>query len=136
MDYVLGRSSQLKQIVKPSFLLNSKNLYALPPRVVHFRLRLAKFDYTVYHVPGKLLFAADAADALSRASVPETTVDSLQEVESFVEAVMQTSLPATPRRLEEYRKAQEQDSVHPNSTVLYDRVAAEKVHILRNLSIL
>lgn len=52
------------------------------------------------------------ADALSRAPVPETIADPLQEeVESFVEAVMQTSLPATPQRLEEYRKAQEQDAL-------------------------
>ena len=52
------------------------------------------------------------ADALSRAPVPETIEDSLQEeVEDFVEAITQRCLPATPQRLGEYRKAQEQDAV-------------------------
>ena len=45
-------------------------------------------------------------------AVSESADDPLQEeVESFVEAIVQTSLPATPQRLGEYRKAQEQDAV-------------------------
>ena len=109
-DYVLGRKFSIETDHKPLIpLLNSKNLDALPPRIVRFRLRLAKFDYTVYHVPGKQLFTADA---LSRAPVPETIEDPLQEeVEDFVEAITQRCLPATPQRLGEYRKAQEQDAV-------------------------
>ena len=70
---------------------------------------MAKFDYHVCHVSGKLLFTADA---LSRAPVSETGDGLLQdEVESFVEGVTQTSLPATSARLEEYRKAQDEDPV-------------------------
>ena len=109
-DYVLGWKFTIETDHKPLIpLLNSKNLDALPPRIMHFRLRLAKFDYTVYHVPSKQLFTADA---LSRAPIPETIKDTLQEeVENFVETITQKCLPATPQRLEEFRKAQEQDAV-------------------------
>ena len=60
-------------------LLNTKYLDSLPPRILQFHLRLAKFDYTVSHVPGKLLYTADA---LSRAPVSPATLtedDSFQE---------------------------------------------------------
>ena len=67
-----------------------------------------KFDYHVCHVPGKLLFTADA---LSTAPMSETDGLLQDEVESFVEGVTQTSLPAMPARLEEYSKAQEEDPI-------------------------
>ena len=106
---MLGRRFTIETDHKPLIpLLNTKNLDALPPRIVRFRLRLAKFDYRVVHIPGKLLFTADT---LSRAPVPETGGDSLEEeVDRFVEGVS-SSLPATPKRLGEYREAQEQDPV-------------------------
>ena len=63
------------------------------------------------------------ADALSRAPQPETGDGMLQEeVESFVEGVTQTSLPATPAQLEEYRMAQEEDA---GSSVLHKSMATE-----------
>ena len=69
-DYILGRKFLVETDHKPLIpLLNTKHLDVLPPRILRFRLRLAKFNYTVFHVPGKLLYAADA---LSRAPVPET----------------------------------------------------------------
>ena len=109
-NYVLGKEFTIESDHKPLIpLLNSKHLDILPPRIVRFRLRLAKFSYKVYHVPGKLLYTADA---LSRAPVPEVGEGSLQEeVEAFVEGVTRKSLPATPERLEEYRKAQEVDPI-------------------------
>ena len=41
-------------------LLGTKHLDSLPPRVLRFCLCLARFDYTIVHVPGKLLYTADA----------------------------------------------------------------------------
>ena len=67
-------------------MLSSKHLNDLPPRVLRFRLRMAKFDYSISYVPGKLLY----------------------EVEVFVDSLTET-LPATERRLEMYRHAQKQD---------------------------
>ena len=69
---------------------------------------MARFDYIVQHVPGKLLYTADA---LSRAPVDtEETTEFPAEVEAFVDSVIQ-SLPATSQRLEIYRRAQAEDSV-------------------------
>ena len=109
-DYVLGRKFVIESDHKPLIpLFNTKHLDSLPPRIVRFRLRLAKFNYWVYHVPGKLLFTADA---LSRAPMPEMEEGLPQkEMETYVECVTQTSLPVTPERLEVYRIAQEQDPV-------------------------
>ena len=68
-DYTLGCAFKIETDHKPLVpIINTKNLDNLPPRVVRFRLRLARFDYTIaqWHVPGKWLYAADA---LSRAPV-------------------------------------------------------------------
>ena len=57
------------------------------------------------HVPGKNLHTADT---LSRAPVSKGDDDSLQEeVEAFVNGVVEHSLPATEQRLNTYRCAQE-----------------------------
>lgn len=64
-EYVLGKHYQLETDHKPLVpLLQDKRLDSLPPRILRFRLRLDRFDYTIYHVPGKELYAADT---LSRA---------------------------------------------------------------------
>ena len=111
-DYILGRKFTIESDHKPLIpLLNSRDLDALPPRIVRFRLRLAKYDYTVTHVPGKVMYTADK---LSRAPLASTgTVDDVsleEEVQGFVEGVLQ-SLPATKGRLEEYSTAQQKDPV-------------------------
>ena len=107
-DYVLGRRFTIESDHKPLIpLLNTIHLDALPPCVVRFRLCLAKFDYIVAHVPGNFLYTADA---LSRAPIPETGDSELEdEVQVFVDGVMQYSLPASKGRLEEYKEAQELD---------------------------
>ena len=89
-------------------LLNTKNLDDLPPWVLRFRLRLAKYDYIAYHIPGKLLYAADA---LSCAPSREEGDQELQEeVEAYVNHVTVPSIPATPQRLQVNKLAQIEDS--------------------------
>ena len=108
-DYILGRPFQIETDHKPLVpLLSTKQLNSLPPRVLRFRLRLARYDYSIQHVPSKLLYTADA---LSRA--PLTEVESLElqeEVEAFIESVSD-NLPASKGRLETYQEAQSSDSV-------------------------
>lgn len=109
-DYLLGCKFQIETDHKPLVpLLTTKHLDNLPPRVLRFRLRLAKFDYSVQHVPGKLLYTADA---LSRAPTDsEDPSQSLEEeVEVFIEGVT-CALPASEQRLETYRTGQAQDAV-------------------------
>ena len=89
-------------------LLNTKHLDDLPPRVLRFRLSLAKYDYVAHHIPGKLLYAAGA---LSRASSREEEDQELQEkVDAYVDHVTVPSIPATPQRLQVYKLAQIEDS--------------------------
>ena len=90
-------------------LLSTKHLDCLPPRVLQFRLRLDRFDYTIHHVPGKELYTADA---LSRApsSVAGVVSEKFQtELEEFIDTIT-SLLPASKDCLEEYRSAQKEDS--------------------------
>ena len=53
--YILGRSFLMETDHKPLVpLLNTKHLDNLPPRVLRFRLRLAKYDFVASYIPGKL----------------------------------------------------------------------------------
>ena len=110
MDYILGQKFLIESDHKPLIpLLNTKQLDSMPPRILRFQLHLARYDYTVCHVPGKHLYSADT---LSRAPVAGIDDNSLQaEVEAFVDGVVERSLPATEQRLNTYRCAQEQDPV-------------------------
>ena len=94
----------------------------MPPRILRFRLRLAKFKYTAQHIPGKLLYVADA---LSRA--PEGDKDDLQEAEAFVEHITVPSLPATPDRLAVYRLAQKADTECSKSESTADPHGQEEI---------
>ena len=90
-------------------LLGTQELDKLPPTVLRFRLRLARFQYTITHVPGKHLYTAHA---LSRA--PSTTVNNdarlQEETVNFLEVCI-THLPASNKRVDEYRKAQANDPI-------------------------
>ena len=74
-----------------------------------------RFDYTVQHVPGKLLYTADT---LSR--VPLDTEDKeTTEVPAEVDSVIQL-LPAMSRQLEIYRRAQAEDSICSICTIVIE----------------
>ena len=109
-NYILGKTIKIESDHKPLVpLLNSKRLDNLPPRILRFRLRMARYSYVVEHVPGKLLYSADT---LSRSPIrgnnnPE---DFQEEVEVFFNAIVQ-GLPTTPKRLKEYKEAQDKDPV-------------------------
>ena len=109
-SYILGMKFHIETDHKPLVpLLGTKDLDRLPPRVLRFRLRLARFQYSISHVPGKHLYTADA---LSRAPTgPTTSDDRLQEeAESVVELCI-TQLPASNGTVEDYWKAQVADPV-------------------------
>ena len=107
--YLLGKSFLIETDHKPLVpLLGSKNLHDLPPRVLRFRLRLARFDYSISHVPGKRLYTADA---LSRDPSEDTDVCCLQKEAETLMELNTSTLPASQPRLLRYRKWQEQDPV-------------------------
>ena len=108
--YLLGQEFEIESDHKPLIpLLNCKSLDNLPPRVLRFRLRLARYHYVAKHIPGKLLVIADT---LSRAplSVSTEQEDLQAEVSTFIDNVI-SHLPATDKRLDEYREAQSQDPI-------------------------
>jgi hypothetical protein len=108
--YILGMKFLIETDHKPLVpLLGTKHLDSLPPRVLRFRLRLARFDYDIAHVPGKLLYTADT---LSRApSSSEENDTSLQnEAETMMEACI-AHLPASTEKLNEYSTQQAEDTV-------------------------
>ena len=110
--YILGLKFLIKTDHKSLVpLLGEKHLDSLPPRILRFRLRLARFNYTITHVPGKLLYTADA---LSRS--PYLTTENDTRLQEEAEAAMELRvihLPASPRTIDEYRKAQvKTSSVH------------------------
>ena len=109
-DYLLGRRFGIQTDHKPlAPLLTTKHLDHLPPRILRFQLRMACYNYTVDHVPGKLLYTADA---LSRTPFKgKDSSDELQyEEDSYIDSVI-SNLPSTPDRLEMYRQAQEKDLI-------------------------
>jgi hypothetical protein len=90
-------------------LLNSKHLDSLPPRVLRFRLRLMRFNYSVSFVPGTLLYTADT---LSRSPQQSTASQEQQALRLEVQiSAIASQLPTSPDSLEEYRQGQAADPV-------------------------
>ena len=59
-NFILGQKLEVESDHKPLIpLLNSKRWDDLSPRILRFRLQLARFDYTVHHVPGKALYTVE-----------------------------------------------------------------------------
>ena len=111
--YILGKHISIETDHKPLVpLLGSKHLDNLPPRVLRFRLRLMRFSYSIQHVPGKLLYAADT---LSRAPLrgknsDPRALEKQSDAELFIATVI-SHLPASQPRLQVYQKAQATDPV-------------------------
>ena len=106
--YVLGKHFSIETDHKPLVpLLGMKHLDSLPPRVLRFRLRLSRFDYSIEHVPGKHLYTADT---LSRAPKPSTGADTnLEELAELAMEACIAHLPANRDRLREYEDEQNSD---------------------------
>ena len=106
-NYILGRTFHIETDHKPLIpLLGTKQLDSLPPRILRFRLRLARYIYTIEHVPGKLLYTADT---LSRAPLAVSdTSDLPDEVESYVGEIIK-AMPTSTESLRKYKEAQAND---------------------------
>ena len=99
--YIIGKTIELETDHKPLVpLLSSKNLDAIPPRILRFRLRLMRYSFTISHVPGKCLYTADI---LSRSPLLTETDDSesgeLERVTELFISTVVSHLPAIPNWL-------------------------------------
>ena len=61
-DFLMGMKFKVQTDHKPLIhLFSTKQLIdELPVRIRRFKMRLMRFDFTVKHIPGKLLYTADA----------------------------------------------------------------------------
>lgn len=100
-------------------VLSSKHLNDLPP-VHRFRLRIAKINYSISHVPGRLLFTADA---LPRDPIPEHPAgdrgicEFLDQKTSSIRAMAGDVLSSTRARW----------SVYTAARILQDGLAEKKI---------
>ena len=97
-----------KQLV---LLLGDKELDQLPPRVFRSRLRLARFDSLIVHVPLKFLYTANA---LSRDPLPPSQGKLIEEGNEILESLIiadVNSLPASKSKVDNYREAQQTDPI-------------------------
>ena len=100
-------------------LLGTKHLDSLPPRVLRFRLRLARFDYSIQHIPGKLLYTADTLSR-SPSSCNQNDAGLQEEAEAVMEIYVAQWLPASAKRLDDYRRAQDEDNTY-SSVISYSQ---------------
>ena len=90
-------------------LLSTKPLHQAPVRCQRLLLRMLRFNFEAQHVPGKDLIIPDT---LSRSPLADTDIRRSQilvdDVEAHVDAI-QMSWPVSDVKLQEFRKATEED---------------------------
>ena len=115
--YLIGGTFSIETDHKPLVhLLSTKHLNCLPPRVLQFRLRLDRFDYSIHHVPGKELYTADALSRAPSSVAGVISTNFQNELEDFVDTITSV-LPASSDQLGEYQIAQKAgvpDSLKPS----------------------
>ena len=81
--YLLRRHFSLETDGKPLVpLLSSKHLDNLPPYVLRFCLRLARYNFSIAHVPGTLLYMVDTLSHAPIHREDRTAGDLEEEVET------------------------------------------------------
>lgn len=109
-DFVRGLRVTAETDHKPLIpLLNQKELHSLPPRILRFRLRLMKFDFTMVYVPGKHIGLADTLSRQPLIEGPNKDELSPEEVYEYVQSIADT-LPASESRIKLITNEQERDA--------------------------
>jgi len=108
-DYLVGLKFSIETDHKPLIpLFSTKNMDELPIRVQRFRMRMMRFQFSIYHVPGKSLIVADMLSRAPLDGVTDSDRTLREDADAFVNLTVQ-SLPATEHRLENIRQHQQQD---------------------------
>ena len=109
--YILAKKVHVKTDHKPLVpLLCTKHLDNMPPRVLRFRLQLARYDYTISLVPGKYRYTVDTLSRASITSQVDTDVNdaTVEEAEALMEMCV-SHLPASTHRTDVYHTSQAAD---------------------------
>ena len=108
--FLIGMKFKVETDHKPLIPMFSTMLIdELPVRIQRFRMRLMRFDFTIEHIPGKLLYKADALSRFPRGDEAHDTKpcnDLHEEVECHVNLVLVT-IP--DQRLDEIRSELKND---------------------------
>ena len=89
----MGRAFQIETNHKPLVsLLGEKDLFQLPLRAHRFKLRMMRFDYEIFHTPGKDMYLADALSNPLREGCPDEAILNSIEVEKFVDQSINSEL--------------------------------------------
>ena len=107
-SYILGKKVHVKTDHKPLVpLLSTKYLDNMPPGVLRFRLWLARYDYTISHVPRKYLYTADTSSRAPITSQVDTDASNatVKEAEALMELCV-SHLPASTHRIDVYCTSQ------------------------------
>lgn len=110
-EYVSGIKILLETDHSPLVqILQTKPIDELTPRLQRFRLRLMRYDYEVYYVPGKEIVVADALSRnFPNSNVPDDD-ELVLETDVFVNLVIE-SLEVKPYLLEEIKQEQMNDRI-------------------------
>ncbi|UYV84520.1 K02A2.6-like, partial [Cordylochernes scorpioides] len=108
-EFLIGRTFQIETDHKPLVpIFSTKELDVLTPIIQRFRIRMMRLSYTIQHIPGKDLIAADA---LSRQPLISTQdAENEKETDAHMNAIL-SSLPITDKRLAEIFEGQQHDIV-------------------------
>ena len=110
-NYLVGTKFLIETDHKPLVpMLSTKCLDELPVRIQRFRMRLMRFQFSIVHVPGKELIAADTLSRAPLTQISPADQQLIAESDIYIAAVLQ-NLPVTDKRLTEIKQAQEQDTV-------------------------
>ena len=123
--YIPGKKETAHKPLVP--LVGTKHLDNLPLRVLRFRFRPARYDYSILHVPGKLLYTAVT---LSRAPTSPTdckiTNTKMEEAAEMLMEVSIAHLPASQQRIS--LCSSYQPNLFHSCELLLTRVAGQTQH--------
>ena len=106
-NYLYGKHFKVESDHKPLEIIFRKSLDKAPPRIQRFMLKLQRYDFDLYHVPGKNI---PVADALSRAYLPAPNNIKPNMADLQVHSLL-ASLPVSTDRYVELQHETEKDEV-------------------------
>jgi hypothetical protein len=89
--YLVGRKFEVETDHKPLIsLLGEKDLSQLPVRVQRFKMRLMRYDFSIFHTPGKDMHIADCLSRPTDCAVMDGDIKKCSVVESFTACLVES----------------------------------------------
>jgi hypothetical protein len=109
--YLVGRKFEIESDHKPLIaILGEKDLSCLPVRVQRFKLRLMRYEYDIFHTPGKNMFLADSLSRPNASQISDDEIIQCGDVETYVHSVVAMSAYSDVK-LQEVKDSMGKDTV-------------------------